>query len=96
MGMGPIPPPTDVLGDCDVCGEPLARYTGHAACQVESLNAENDRYVAALKSIANHGMINDNDASMVWTARVALNEVWLSSVPEHLRDVVAARFEEDS
>jgi len=47
---------------------------------------------AALTSIQSHGALNDNDLSMIWTARVALNPDAIDGAPPHLRDVIAARF----
>jgi hypothetical protein len=59
---------------------------------------EGARYRRALVSIQSHAMMDDNAASMVWTARVALYpgtlEEALRAVPAHLREVLAARFEE--
>jgi hypothetical protein len=60
MGMPTFLPPGDSSSPCDVCGESLVRYGGHANCEIVRLEAERDRYREALERIVAQGTHGDN------------------------------------
>ena len=75
------------------------RFHPEDAAAIESVVAEIqlallERYATALKSIQAHAQMDDNSASMVWTARVALYPQAIEQVPAALREIVAERFKD--